>query len=225
MLELLRYDALMAAAALCTCILLVLTKSWHGSFSIDSTDGIQKFHTQPTHPPHRRHRHRRRGSGRLCCLPATTLPQRKNAPSSALSCLQACPLIFGLLEDHQTRLGACASAGHHGLGILGLGPDLVRMHDDLVHELHGQLPTLGNVCLSAWATSRLSSATPSRSAKASPRSSPSSNSCSGSSTSSSSWKAERRTCGASCHPPGPTWAKGLHRQESSNFLGQPTRNS
>jgi UDP-N-acetylmuramyl pentapeptide phosphotransferase/UDP-N-acetylglucosamine-1-phosphate transferase len=30
------------------CIAVVLTKRWHGSFSMDTTDGIQKFHTAPT---------------------------------------------------------------------------------------------------------------------------------------------------------------------------------
>ena len=30
------------------CIAVVLTKSWHGSFSMDTTDGIQKFHSAPT---------------------------------------------------------------------------------------------------------------------------------------------------------------------------------
>lgn len=30
------------------CTLLVLTKRWHGVFSMDHTDGVQKFHTAPT---------------------------------------------------------------------------------------------------------------------------------------------------------------------------------
>jgi UDP-N-acetylmuramyl pentapeptide phosphotransferase/UDP-N-acetylglucosamine-1-phosphate transferase len=30
------------------CIAVVLTKRWHGSFSTDTTDGIQKFHSAPT---------------------------------------------------------------------------------------------------------------------------------------------------------------------------------
>ena len=30
------------------CVLLVITKRWHGSLSMDFTDGIQKFHTAPT---------------------------------------------------------------------------------------------------------------------------------------------------------------------------------
>ena len=36
------------AASFLIGILLVLTKSWHGSLSMDFTDGIQKFHTTPT---------------------------------------------------------------------------------------------------------------------------------------------------------------------------------
>jgi UDP-N-acetylmuramyl pentapeptide phosphotransferase/UDP-N-acetylglucosamine-1-phosphate transferase len=30
------------------CITVVLTKRWHGAFSMDTTDGIQKFHSAPT---------------------------------------------------------------------------------------------------------------------------------------------------------------------------------
>ena len=30
------------------CILLVLTKRWHGALTMDFTDGVQKFHTAPT---------------------------------------------------------------------------------------------------------------------------------------------------------------------------------
>jgi UDP-N-acetylmuramyl pentapeptide phosphotransferase/UDP-N-acetylglucosamine-1-phosphate transferase len=30
------------------CIAVVLTKRWHGAFSMDTTDGIQKFHSAPT---------------------------------------------------------------------------------------------------------------------------------------------------------------------------------
>ena len=31
-----------------TCLLLVLTKRWHGKLTLDGTDGVQKFHTAPT---------------------------------------------------------------------------------------------------------------------------------------------------------------------------------
>ena len=30
------------------CVLLVITKRWHGALTMDFTDGIQKFHTAPT---------------------------------------------------------------------------------------------------------------------------------------------------------------------------------
>lgn len=49
LLELARFDALIAAlASLFTCLLLVGTKKWHGAFSMDSSTGVQKFHTAPT---------------------------------------------------------------------------------------------------------------------------------------------------------------------------------
>jgi UDP-N-acetylmuramyl pentapeptide phosphotransferase/UDP-N-acetylglucosamine-1-phosphate transferase len=35
-------------ASLVFCILLVLTKSWHGALSMDANDGVQKFHSTPT---------------------------------------------------------------------------------------------------------------------------------------------------------------------------------
>jgi UDP-N-acetylmuramyl pentapeptide phosphotransferase/UDP-N-acetylglucosamine-1-phosphate transferase len=35
-------------ASLAFCILLVLTKSWHGALSMDASEGIQKFHSTPT---------------------------------------------------------------------------------------------------------------------------------------------------------------------------------
>ena len=108
MLELLRYDALMAAAAsLCTCILLVLTKSWHGSFSIDSTDGIQKFHTQPTP---------RIGGiaiavGVLVGFAASShdpAAAEKRAILSAILLAGMPAFIFGLLEDLTKRVSVRA---------------------------------------------------------------------------------------------------------------------
>lgn len=36
------------AASFLTGLLLVLTKHWHGHFSLDHTQGVQKFHTKPT---------------------------------------------------------------------------------------------------------------------------------------------------------------------------------
>lgn len=47
--ELFRYDAFLAGlASFITCVLLVTTKKWHGSFSMDSSNGVQKVHTTPT---------------------------------------------------------------------------------------------------------------------------------------------------------------------------------
>jgi UDP-N-acetylmuramyl pentapeptide phosphotransferase/UDP-N-acetylglucosamine-1-phosphate transferase len=49
LMEILRMDAIFACAAtFITCILLVLTKGWHGKFSMDPTQGVQKFHSLPT---------------------------------------------------------------------------------------------------------------------------------------------------------------------------------
>jgi len=36
------------AASFVFCVLIVLTKPWHGTLTMDFTDGIQKFHTAPT---------------------------------------------------------------------------------------------------------------------------------------------------------------------------------
>jgi UDP-N-acetylmuramyl pentapeptide phosphotransferase/UDP-N-acetylglucosamine-1-phosphate transferase len=36
------------AASFALCVLMVITKRWHGALTMDVTDGIQKFHTAPT---------------------------------------------------------------------------------------------------------------------------------------------------------------------------------
>ncbi len=36
------------AACFALCVLMVITKRWHGALTMDVTDGIQKFHTAPT---------------------------------------------------------------------------------------------------------------------------------------------------------------------------------
>lgn len=126
MLELLRYDALMAAvASLCTCIFLVLTKSWHGSLSIDSTDGVQKFHTKPTP---------RIGGiavaiGVLAGFAASShdaAAAEKRTILSAILLAGMPAFIFGLLEDLtkrvsvRTRLLATMASGVLGWGITGI---------------------------------------------------------------------------------------------------------
>ncbi|WP_370264138.1 glycosyltransferase [Limnobacter sp.] len=44
------WPALLAGAlgSFACCVLLVATKQWHGAFSMDSAQGVQKFHTTPT---------------------------------------------------------------------------------------------------------------------------------------------------------------------------------
>ena len=36
------------ASSFILCIVLVLTKRWHGALTMDFTNGVQKFHTAPT---------------------------------------------------------------------------------------------------------------------------------------------------------------------------------
>ena len=89
------------ATALTLCTLLVLTKSWHGHLTLDSTDGVQKFHTAPTP--------RIGGLGLLLGLGAAwySLP-----PSSAVDDLLGHMLLaglpaflFGTAEDLTKRVG------------------------------------------------------------------------------------------------------------------------
>lgn len=36
------------ASTFALCVLMVITKRWHGALTMDFTDGVQKFHTAPT---------------------------------------------------------------------------------------------------------------------------------------------------------------------------------
>ena len=47
-LHVLQVASLGAATSFAICVLLVITKRWHGRFTIDSAKGIQKFHSVPT---------------------------------------------------------------------------------------------------------------------------------------------------------------------------------
>ncbi|WP_027015174.1 MraY family glycosyltransferase [Comamonas composti] len=123
--ELFRYDALVAAlASLLTCFALVLTKSWHGSFSMDWTSGVQKMHTKPTP---------RIGGiaiavGVLAGYAASSHGQaaaEKRAILSAILLAGLPAFIFGLLEDVtkkvsvKVRLLATMASGVLGWGITG----------------------------------------------------------------------------------------------------------
>jgi UDP-N-acetylmuramyl pentapeptide phosphotransferase/UDP-N-acetylglucosamine-1-phosphate transferase len=102
-------------ASLMFCILLVLTKSWHGVLSMDANEGIQKFHSTPTP--------RIGGLAIVAALCVAWL----FAPADLKSLIGKFLLaglpafIFGLAED-LTEKSECAAAVacHHGVWVVGL---------------------------------------------------------------------------------------------------------
>jgi UDP-N-acetylmuramyl pentapeptide phosphotransferase/UDP-N-acetylglucosamine-1-phosphate transferase len=124
-LELARLDALIAAlASLLTCLLLVSTKKWHGVFSMDTSIGVQKFHTTPTP--------RIAGialvvgvlAGYAFSSQSPEAAEKRQILSTIL--MAGMPaFIFGLLEDItkkvsvNTRLLATMASGFLGWGITG----------------------------------------------------------------------------------------------------------
>ena len=123
--ELFRYDAFLAGlASFITCLLLVTTKKWHGSLSMDTTDGLQKFHTNPTP---------RIGGiaiavgvfiGYAASSHGVAAAEKRSILSAIL--LAGIPaFIFGLLEDVtkrvsvKMRLLATMASGVLGWGITG----------------------------------------------------------------------------------------------------------
>ena len=124
--ELFRYDAFVALlASFLTCLILVLTKKWHGSLSMDSSTGIQKVHTSPTP---------RIGGigiaiGVLAGFAASShdiVAADKRAILSTILLAGIPAFIFGLLEDLtkkvsvKTRLLATMASGILGWGITGM---------------------------------------------------------------------------------------------------------
>ena len=123
--ELFRYDSFIAGlASFLTCVLLVSTKKWHGSLSMDTTDGLQKFHTTPTP---------RIGGiaiavGVLAGFAASShgiAAAEKRAILSAILLAGIPAFVFGLLEDMtkkvsvKVRLLATMTSGVLGWGITG----------------------------------------------------------------------------------------------------------
>jgi len=125
-LELARLDALIAAiASLLTCLFLVGTKKWHGAFSMDSSTGMQKFHTAPTP--------RVAGIALVIgVLVGYAVSSHDPAAAEKRSILSAILMsgmpafIFGLLEDItkkvsvKARLLATMASGLLGWGITGV---------------------------------------------------------------------------------------------------------
>ncbi len=121
----LRHDALIAGlASLLTCLLLIWTKRWHGSFSMDATEGVQKIHTHPT---------LRIGGvgiamGVLAGFAASShdmVGAEKRAILGVILLAGMPAFIFGLLEDLtkkvsvKVRLLATMASGVLGWGITG----------------------------------------------------------------------------------------------------------
>lgn len=125
-LELARLDALIAAAAsLLTCLFLVGTKKWHGAFSMDSSTGVQKFHTAPTP--------RIAGIALVVGVLAGYVASSHDAAAAEKRAILSSILmagmpafIFGLLEDItkkvsvKSRLLATMASGLLGWGITGV---------------------------------------------------------------------------------------------------------
>lgn len=124
--ELWRLDAIFACvAAFITSLLLVLTKDWHGKFTIDSTLGVQKFHTAPTP---------RIGGVAIALgvIVGYALSSRDPAAGEKRAILASIILagvpafVFGLLEDLtktvsvRARLLATMASGVLGWGITGV---------------------------------------------------------------------------------------------------------
>lgn len=124
--ELLRFDAFIAlTASFITCLVLVLTKKWHGDFSMDSSSGVQKVHTSPTP--------RIGGIGiAVGILAGYTASSHGIAAAEKRVILSAILLagipafLFGLLEDVtkkvsvKIRLVATMASGALGWGLTGV---------------------------------------------------------------------------------------------------------
>lgn len=128
--ELLRFDAFLAGlVAFAICTALVLTKSWHGGFSMDSTYGVQKVHLAPTP---------RIGGvgiaiGVLVGFAASSqdpLAAEKRAILSGIILAGIPAFVFGLLEDLTKRVSVRARLlATMGSGLLGWGVTGVTLNE------------------------------------------------------------------------------------------------
>ena len=126
LIELFRFDAFTAfLTSFLTSLLLVVTKRWHGKFSLDSSIGVQKFHSTPTP--------RIAGIALVLGVLAGYAASSHGAAAaekrqilSAILMAGMPAFIFGLLEDLtkkvavKTRLLATMASGLLGWGITGV---------------------------------------------------------------------------------------------------------
>ncbi|MBS0317528.1 MAG: glycosyltransferase family 4 protein [Proteobacteria bacterium] len=124
--EIFRFDAAVAGiVSFGLCVLLVVTKQWHGALSMDSSEGVQKIHTAPTP---------RIGGvaiavGVLMGFAVSShdpLASEKRAILSGIILAGIPAFVFGLLEDLtkqvsvRARLLATIGSGVLGWGITGI---------------------------------------------------------------------------------------------------------
>lgn len=126
LIELFRFDAFIAAlTSFLVCLFLVGTKKWHGALTMDTTDGLQKFHTAPTP--------RIAGiaiaAGVFAGYAASShgiAAAEKRAILGGILLAGMPAFLFGLLEDVtkkvsvKTRLLATMASGVLGWGITGV---------------------------------------------------------------------------------------------------------
>src|SRR5687767_14112368 len=86
-------------SSLCACLALARTQRWHGSFTFDSTFGVQKFHTAPTP--------RIGGLAILVAIASScAVAPRAAASLLGLALISAIPaFVAGFLEDLTKKVG------------------------------------------------------------------------------------------------------------------------
>ncbi len=129
--------ALALVGAAVACLLLVFTQRWHGRFSLDTVDGAQKFHVQPTS--------RIGGVGILIGVFVGFLIATEARPLLWPLLVAGMPAFAaGLAEDITKRVGVSARLG----ATLGSGILICLITGTAIAELH--LPLLDSLLTSAW---------------------------------------------------------------------------
>lgn len=149
-------DALLCglAASFAVSLLLVLTKHWHGRFSLDHTQGVQKFHTKPTP--------RIGGVGVAAGLVTVSAlaPEDVNALLNPMLLAAIPAFAAGLWEDLTKRIGVVTRLTATMLsGLLAwwlTGVALDHVHIPLVDDVLALTPAA--VCFTAFAVAGVANA-------------------------------------------------------------------
>jgi len=130
-------SALALIAAVAVCLLLVATQRWHGRFSLDTADGAQKFHSDPTS--------RIGGVGIVIGVIVGFLVATEARPVLWPLLLAGIPAFAaGLAEDITKRVGVSARL----CATLGSGVLICLITGTAIAELH--LPLLDALLTYAW---------------------------------------------------------------------------